>query len=184
MCNTRFKKYFQRITPSLYVNKTTWLDFSGDPEIVKAQKQLKIRDQSDAVYDPETDTLYFKKLSKIKLIFPGIGTLHKEATQPEVDKFLSYEFIKLSEYKTTDVGTYNRKRIADIGLKYQDLSSEKQDALVEYAKEKSGVGFEEGSFLIDSEKSLKHLLYAMDQRYYRADIYGEDRVANSVRVVK
>lgn len=31
--------------------------------------------------------------------------------------------------------------------------------------------------------SLKNVLYAMDQRYYYADIYDENRVASSVRIV-
>jgi hypothetical protein len=37
--------------------------------------------------------------------------------------------------------------------------------------------------VIKSEADLKNVLYAMDQRYYYADIYEEKRVANSVRIV-
>lgn len=177
------KRYFQRLTPSLYVNKKTVLDYSGDPKIVEHKKQIIINDYSDAIYSVENDTLYFRKLSKIKKIFPGIEMLYREATQEEVDTFLENEFIELDSYEPESVGTYNRKRIADIGAKFNELDDDKKAGLIEYAKEKAKVEMIDGKFKIDSEKSLKNLLYALDERYYRAKAYGEDRVANSVRVV-
>ena len=82
------------------------------------------------------------------------------------------------------MGSHNRKRIADIGKKYLSLSPEKQQKLIDYAKDKTGISFKNGTFKISSETDLKNLLHAMDQRYYYADIYEENRVANSVRVVK
>ena len=60
---------------------------------------------------------------------------------------------------------------------------EKQQKMIDYAKDKTGINFGNGTFKISSETDLKNLLYAMDQRYYYADIYEENRVANSVRVV-
>ena len=44
----------------------------------------------DLLYTKWQRTLlkYFKNLSKIKSIFPGIEELHREATQDEVDLFL------------------------------------------------------------------------------------------------
>ena len=178
------QKHFQRITPSLFVNKKTILDYSGEPKIVEHRQQLEIRQESDAVYIVEDDVLYFRHIAKIKSIFPGIDRLHREATQPEVDDFLNNGFIALSAgYNATSVGSHNRKRIADIGIKYQDLTPEKQTKLIEYAKEKAGVDIQDDVFQIGSERELKNLLYAMDQRYYYADIYEENRVASSVRVV-
>ena len=176
--------HFQRITPSRFVNKKTILDYSGQPKIVEHRKQLEVKLESDAIFITETDTLYFKQTGKIKTIFPGIEELDREATQPEVDKFLGHGTIELQEeYDAHSVGSHNRKRIADIGNKYLNLSSEKQQELVDYAKDKTGIKFGNGTFKISSETDLKNLLYAMDQRYYYADIYEENRVANSVRVV-
>lgn len=40
------------------------------------------------------------------------------------------------------------------------------------------------NFIVNTETDLKNLLYAMDQRYYYADIYEESRVAHFVRVIK
>ena len=128
--------------------------------------------------------LYFRQIARIKTIFPEIEELSREATQTEVDNFLNHGTIALLErYDTHSVGSHNRKRIADIGNKYLNLSPKKQQELIDYAKGKTGINFENGTFKVGSETDLKNLLYAMDQRYYRAEIYAENRVANSIRVV-
>lgn len=177
------QKHFQRITPSLFVNRKTILDYSGEPEIVEHRKQIEIRNESDAVYIASSDALYFKTIGKLKLIFSGIEELHREATQGEVDDFVDNDFINLDGMEATSIGTLNRKRIADIGVKYNDLTAEKKNLLTNYAKQKAGVEIERDSFKVKSETDLKKVLYAMDQRYYYADIYEENRVAGSVRVV-
>ena len=175
---------FQRISPALFVRKKTVLDYSGEPKIVEHRNQIEIRDTPDAIYIKSSNALIFKNIPKIKFIFPGIEMLHREATQPEVDSFLSNNFIKISDqYSTNQVGSQNRKRIADIGLKFNNLSKYKQKKLIAYAKEKAGIDIQGGAFSINSEADLKKLLYAMDQRYYFADIYDENRLANSIRIV-
>jgi hypothetical protein len=177
------QKHFQRITPSLFVNRKTILDYSGEPKIVEHRNQIEIRKESDAVYLSDSDILYFKTIGKLKVVFPGIEVLHREATQDEVDAFVENDFITLSAITNTSIGAQNRKRIADIGVKYDGLSATKKSQLITYAKEKAGVEVEGDSFVVKSETDLKNVLYAMDQRYYYADIYEENRVANSVRIV-
>jgi hypothetical protein len=178
------QKHFQRITPSRFVNQKRFLDFSGEPQIVEQRDQLEIKPESDAVYVVNEDNLYFKDVAKIKFFFPGIEVLHREATQDEVNQFLGNDFIALEGCEANSVGTLNRKRIADIGTKYQSLTDDKKTRLIDYAKEKAGIELNDvGAFNISSETDLKNLLYAMDQRYYYADIYEENRVANSIRVV-
>ncbi len=179
------QKHFQRITPSRFVNQKRFLDFSGQPQIVEQRNQLEIKSESDAVYVAAEDTLYFKDVVKIKIFFPGIEILHSEATQEEVDEFLGLDFITLENYETASVGTLNRKRIADIGEKFRNLTEEKQTQLIKYIREKSGLDLtDNNTFKISSETDLKKLLFAIDQRYYYADVYEENRVANSVRIVK
>ena len=175
------ERHFQRITPALYVSKKTLLDYSGQPKIVEHKQQIEIKSESDAIYFISKDILYFKNLGKIKSIFPGIEELHRVATQMEVDKFLAHKFIKLSDYETKTVGTQNRKRIADIGAKFEKLSSDKKQKLIKYAKEKSGLIVDKDAFEIGSDVDLKKMIYAMDQRYYYADIYEEERIASSIR---
>ncbi len=177
-------KYFQRITPSKYIVEKRALDFSGAPKIVDQRKQVEIYKKSDAIYVNDTDTLYFKDIAKIKRIFPGIEELQREATRPEIESFLEHSFISKSGINSSAVGISNRKRIADIGEKYKNLSSDKQKRLIQYARDKSGIEINDnGEFVISNDTALKNLLYALDQRYYYADIYEEDRMANSVRVV-
>lgn len=177
-------KYFQRITKSLYVDNKTFLGYSGAPIIVEHCNQVLIKKESDAVYNPNTDILYFKSIGKLKEIFIGIEELHREATQEEVNSFVDNDFIGLGGKMTnTSIGTMNRKRIADIGQKYNSLPSNKKTLLIQYAREKAGVDLESNTFLIKNENDLKKVLFAMDQRYYYADIYEENRVANSVRIV-
>ena len=109
--------------------------------------------------------------------------LHREATQDEVDTFVNNECIVLDGITNTSIGAHNRKRIADIGIKYNGLNVDKKTLLITYAKEKAGVDIEDDAFKVQSETDLKKVLYAMDQRYYYADIYEENRVASSVRVI-
>ena len=78
------------------------------------------------MYLSNSDILYFKTLGKLKVIFPGIEVLHREATQDEVDAFVENDFISLSEITNISIGVQNRKRIADIGIKYNSLSDAKK----------------------------------------------------------
>ncbi|PIE89391.1 MAG: hypothetical protein CR997_11740 [Acidobacteria bacterium] len=170
--------------PPRFVNQKRFLDFSGQPQIVEQRNQVEIKSESDAVYVDAENTLYFKDVAKIKLFVPGIEILHRKATQEEVDDFLGRDFITLESYEAASVCVLNRKRIADIGKKIHNLTSEKMIHLIDYAKEQSGIELtEDGTFKISYEIDLKNLLFAMDQRYYYADVYEENRVANSVRIV-
>lgn len=175
------QKHFQRITPSLFVNRKTWLDHHGEPKIVEQRRQIEIRKESDAIYVADSDTLFFKSIGKIKLIFPGIQDLYRDATQGEIDEFMGYDFIDSTQLTASTVGIMNRKRIADIGTKYKNLPPAKKNQLIAYAKEKAGIDLEGDAFKITSDNDLKNLLYAMDQRYYTADIYGEERIATAFR---
>ena len=177
-------KFFQKITSISFVRKKRFIDASGTPKIVEYRSHLELMSESDAIYTSENDTLYFKNLSKIKSIFPGIEELHREATQDEVDLFLDNSFVNCERIDRNKVGSANRKRIADIGIKYNALPQVKKDLLIQYAKLKAGIDLnDDGNFIVDSEDKLKNLLYAMDERYYRSDIYEEDRLANSIRIV-
>lgn len=177
-------KFFQKITSILFVRRKRFIDASGTPKIVEYRCHLELMSESDAIYTSENDTLYFKNLSKIKSIFPGIEELHREATQDEVDSFLDNSFVNCESIDRNKVGSANRKRIADIGIKYNALPQVKKDLLIQYAKVKAGIDLnDDGNFIVDSEDKLKNLLYAMDERYYRSDIYEEDRLANSIRIV-
>ncbi len=174
--------HIQRITSSKFINRKTFLDYSGQPAITEQKKQIEIRDTSDAVYFQNEDQLIFRDLGKIKPIFRGISELHREATEEEVSQFLAIPFILLKGFDDKKVGTLNRKRIADVKVKYDSLSRRKRSLLIQYAKENAGIDISNDKLEIKNDVDLKNLLYAMDQRYYFADIYEEKRIATSTRL--
>tara|TARA_B100002049_G_C16066646_1_gene370785 strand:+ start:672 stop:1487 length:816 start_codon:yes stop_codon:yes gene_type:complete len=174
--------HIQRITPSKFINRKTFLDYSGAPTITEQKEQIEIKETSDAVYFKKEDQLIFRDLGKLKPIFIGISELHREATEEEVSQFLAIPFILLNNFDDKKVGTLNRKRIADVKVKYDNLSRRKRSLLIKYAKENAGIDISDDKLEIKNDIDLKNLLYAMDQRYYFADIYEEKRIATSTRL--
>lgn len=174
--------HIQRITSSKFINHKTFLDYSGQPMITEQKKQIEIKDMSDAIYFQREDQLIFKDLGKLRPIFKGISELHREATKEEVLQFLAIPFIILSGFDDKKVGTLNRKRIADVKVKYDSLSMKKRKLLIQYAKANAGIDISNNKLEIKNDVDLKNLLYAMDQRYYFADIYEEKRIATATRL--
>lgn len=174
--------HIQRITSSKFINRKTFLDYSGQPLITEQKNQIEIRDISDAVYFQREDQLVFRDLGKLKPIFRGISELHREATEEEVTQFLAIPFILLTGFDDKKVGTLNRKRIADVKVKYDSLSKKKRTLLIRYAKDNAGIDISNDKLEIKNDVDLKNLLYAMDQRYYFADIYEEKRIATATRL--
>lgn len=174
--------HIQRITSSKFINRKTFLDYSGEPTITEQKKQIEIRDVSDAIYFINQDQLVFRDLGKLKPIFKGITELHREATKEEVVQFLAIPFILLTNFDDKKVGTLNRKRIADVKVKYDSLSKRKRTLLIKYAKDNAGIDISNNKLEIKNDIDLKNLLYAMDQRYYFADIYEEKRIATATRL--
>ncbi|WP_417364297.1 hypothetical protein [Galbibacter sp.] len=174
--------HIQRITSSKFIDQKRFLDYSGQPKITEQKKQIEIRDESDAVYFQKEDKLIFRDLGKLKPIFRGISELHREATAEEVTQFLAIPFILLKDFDHKKVGTLNRKRIADVKEKYDALPQNKKNLLIKYAKDTAGIDITDDKLEIKNDADLKNLLYAMDQRYYYADIYDEKRIATATRL--
>ena len=92
---------FQKITPSyLYSKKSmiSWgnlLNPSEQARLIKEDNILVIKDTPDCIFVKDTDKLYFKNLSAITSIFNGINELYREATDDEVETFLSMDIINL-----------------------------------------------------------------------------------------
>ncbi|MFD2657929.1 hypothetical protein [Gracilibacillus thailandensis] len=178
--------YFQKITPSLIVNKK-WFKI-GEPVIENQSPIIVINEIPDAVYVKSEDTLYFKDISSLTSIFKGIIELYKEATQLETEEFLRSEFIKLGEgYDALKVKTANRKRIALAMETIKGFSTREKSTIYSYIKdycsEKLSFDEEESKFKINNEDELKHLLWGIEQRYYTTPVGNEKMVANSVSKV-
>lgn len=173
---------FQNIPKSKLVAKKRIL-YLGDGFKYKTNcTEIVIKDLPDAIYDKNTDSLYFRRLESITSIFRGIDLLYREATQEETDLFLANDFISLKgNYSSDKVKTANRKRIALAAKTLAELSEPDRKNIFKYI---GGYCPElkasDNAFEVGSENELKMLLYGIEQRFYTTPVGGEKRLANSV----
>ncbi|MDM1718905.1 ATP F0F1 synthase synthase [Acinetobacter towneri] len=185
LCSVQDGEYFfQKVTPSSYVTKT-FLALGDELVIENNVDRIVINNSPDAIYFKKEDRLIFRNLATISSIFNGIDILYKEATQEEVQKFLDFNFIKLSDgYDIQKIGKNNRKRIALALSTFEKMSDDDKDAIFDYIQDYcTELKFEKSTknFEISSETEMKFLLYGIEQRFYTT-VYGkEKRLANSVQ---
>lgn len=140
--------------------------------------------EPDAIYDKQNDKLYFKNLSSITSIFPGIDTLYREATNEETNNFLELQILNVNQnFNSDNVKTANRRRIKAAMEKYNSFSEEQKAELPAYLRTYCGddiYDIESEKFVIDNEEQLTKVLNGINQRFYTTEIDGEKRLANSV----
>jgi len=141
----------------------------------------------DAVYFKEKDILIFKSLERISSIFKGIDTLYREATNEETNEFLGNSFIALSgDYCGDKVKKANRKRIAMVIDKINEMEKEEKEALLCYIADYcDSLTFdkEKMQFSVSSENDLKQLLNGISENYYTTVVSKEKRIANSTLTI-
>jgi len=172
---------FQKVTRSQLMEKK-WINISGDPTICK-KPILILNPYIDAIYCTQKDILYFKDVAKLKVMFKGIEELYREATQEEVDEFLSDNLFNLTEnYTGSSVGVQNRKRIALAMDTINSLDEEDRGQLLSYIQDYcEEIEINDGCISISSEEQLKMVLYGIEQRYYTTRVGKERRLASGVR---
>ena len=167
----------QNITPSKYFRKRT-LRSSG--EVEKDEGKIILDEVPNAVYDQHTDRIYFRDLSKVK-IMPDITMEYREATQEEVDSFAdSHGIVFTGEYSSNSVKTRNRQLLSLVSDKMNALPEEKLSELIDYAKSSLPNLVQNDRFTVTSEKELKELLYAFDERIYTTPVTKEKRIASTI----
>ncbi|MCX2496146.1 hypothetical protein OQX63_21805 [Pedobacter sp. PF22-3] len=171
--------FFQIINSSFYISKK-W--FSIEELSLETNKPIiTINPFADAIYDKQTDILYFKKLPAAQKIFKGMDQLYKEATEAETDAFLQNEFLKVNDtFNVQKVTVPNRKRIALVNETLSHFSDDEKQAIYNYTNQYGQVSYEGGKFKIETDDDLKFVLWGIEQRFYTTPIGGEKRVANSV----
>lgn len=178
--------YFQKLSRSQTIRRK-WFTISNEPEIQNDNPIIILKELPDAVYDGEEDILYFKKLTSITTIFPGIGNLYREATQEDTEQFLENEFINLTdEYDASKVKKANRKRIAMAMDTFNAFNRQQRESIYDYIKEYCNdleFSDDDRNFNIGSEENLKQLMYGIEQRYYTTPIGNEKRLANSITTI-
>ena len=183
---------FQKITPSYLYSKKSMISWgnlrspSEQARLIKEDNILVIKDNPDCVFVKDIDKLYFKNLNAITSIFNGINELYREATDSEVETFLSMDIINLeSDFSKDQVKTPNRRRIKEATERYNNFSTEQKNRIPNYISQYCPNLYDAttNKFRISNEKELTELLNTLNQRYYTTEIDGEKRLANSVTIL-
>lgn len=173
---------FQKVSKSKLISKRCILALGEQFQYQSEINEIVINDIPDAIYNKQTDTLYFRRLESITSIFKGIDQIYREATEEETSQFLKNDFINLKNgYSSSNVKTPNRKRIA-LAMKTLDELTEVDRRNIfsyigDYCPE---LKVSEDSFDISNEEDMKKLLFGIEQRFYTTPVGGEKRIANSV----
>jgi len=178
--------FFQKITPSLYVDKKGIFYIGEAVKIDEGINRLIINEQPDAIYFKQHDLLVFRNLARISSIFKGIDLLYREATQQETESFLMSNFISLKDdYNANKVSKPNRKRIALAQNTLDGMSQEDKLGVLSYINDYCGdhliYNEENQQFEISTDDDLKLLLYGVEQRFYTTKYGKEKRLANSIQ---
>lgn len=180
---------FQKVNPSSLYRRQKTISWENvihptDQAVLHTESDiLVVKQEPDCIYDKLNNNLYFKNLSAITNIFPGINILYNEATDDEVNAFLSMDMIDISdEYGCGHVKTANRRRIKEATERYNSFTIEQKEMIPKYiGKYCSGLwNSETRKFNISNEDQLTDLLNTLNQRFYTTEIDQEKRLANSV----
>lgn len=170
---------FQKMFPTQILNKKWFL--ISDP-VIKKDPIIVLNHWVDAIYNTENNKLYFRDIARIKIMFKDIESLYRAATQIEVNDFLDNDFIALANnFSGDDVKTANRKRIAMITDRLNQLTSPQKKKILKYINSYCrDVPISGGVFQISTEEHLKKILHGIDERYYTTILDKEKRLANSI----
>lgn len=175
------KKWFflQKVLSGSKVYGKKILTVSDQPQLLQ-KPVIIINEEPDALYNYETNELYFKKIEKLNSIFTNITSLYRDATEEEVKTFFQMDLLAVDASFTVDkVGMLNLKNIALILETYNQYDEDIKKELHLYI---DTVGLEKndaGKYIIDNDKSLKQFVYALQERYFTTLATKEKRLAQA-----
>lgn len=175
---------FQKILQTSLLSKRKFLDFQEGPKFETNKTLLIINDIPDAIYNKESDELFFKDISRVRQFFNGIEELLKEATDQEIEDFLNLNFIKLENgFNKSKVTLSNRRRVRLARQQYDSLNEVDKVRMNDYIKKyRPQLIFDDETkqFSLGSDEDLKNLIFGIDQRYYTTEVSQQQRIAHSV----
>lgn len=176
---------FQKITPSKVVyNKKFFVIVKDGCGVKEVADSIEINVIPSAIYNKDSDKLYFRKFSDISIIFDGIIDLYREATDEEIRQFFDLSFINTLGFNVSDVKTENRKQILIVQKDIEDWNESDKQTVITYIREyATNIIYENGSFLIHDDKELRLLLWGLEQRFFTAAVGEKKYIANSVRKI-
>lgn len=174
--------FFQKV-PKVHLLRQKRIVFGDVVRYEENSREIVINPFADAIYCVSEDRLFFKKLSSITAIFPGIDEIFREATDTETNSFLTSDFVAMSEgFDCSKVKKPNRKRIA---LAKEALDSYDEDQKVAVLQSirtyYPSIINDDNTFKITNDEELTFLLYGILQRYYTTADGREKRIASAVR---
>lgn len=175
------KYYIQKITKGAYMTKR-WFAWNG--QIVKyhcESNMLNINPIPNCIYDSNLHCLFFMEISKAYGIFKKLKVDYAEATNGEVEGFLSSDIVETHNFDISKVGVANRKRINSIIRQYNNYTEAQKDTLKDYIHDKVGdnLTLNGNKFVVSTDKDLRLLLYGIQQRFYVPPLSGETQVATN-----
>lgn len=174
--------YIQRVTKSQLLRQKR-IVFGDSVKFERNSREIVINTFPDAIYRSSDDRLFFRKLSSITAVFPGIDEIFREATDDETQNFLSAEFIVTgTTYDSSCVKKPNRKRIALAKEAIENYDDEQKKAVFDSIREYyPSIVNDDKTFKIETDDDLTYLLYGVLQRYYTTADGREKRIASAVR---
>lgn len=180
--------YFQKVLPSSRIaNKTFLYCFEGEPVIQKINNSVELhKGYPDIIYDSTADRLIFKDLSRAKGMFSNLINLYREATDEEVNDFISNR-TDISMPAPLEIGVRNRKEVARLLPKIEALSDEAKNRLTRYINDNIGrtnlkIG-DNGKIVISNPTDFKQYVTLLDERFITSEIYSEDRVITAFTTI-
>ena len=174
---------YQRLT-SQSVLKKKLLSISKAPVIKKLEKTILMEDLPHSVYKKDERCLYFKRLSAITSVFPGIDDLYREATQEETASFMASPFMEEEgQIEQDKISSANRKRLHAAAEKLSHLTPKQQNRILDYIhKYKSDIPYNEATkkYSITNNTELQFFLWGIEERYFSTITRREKRVARSI----
>ena len=174
--------FFQKVTRNAFIKKRSFIALGEGFEKKENISLFQINAYPDAIYDRTKDILYFRRLFSITKIFNGINEIYREATDKEVQTFLSEKaFVLTKGFSAEKVKIPNRKKIALVQDTFSKMSEQEQKEMFDYIKEYySNFKLNDGKAQISNEEDLKNILYGLEERFYTTLITKEKRIANSI----
>ena len=174
--------YFQKIIGKKYLTIEKKLKFfDGAPKISNEIEGINIKEFADIIYNKKKDELYFKNFTKANQIFKGIEGLYREATNTEIDAFLSHSIVKkCPKFDIETITPAKRKKINSLKNNLEQVSNEK---LKEYGELYCPELFEGKKINIKDLDSLDAFINIAGEFYYTGEITGSKKVSNSSKTI-
>lgn len=175
--------YIQKFTKGNFLKKK-WFAWNGDAvKFFEEDGLIFLNPTPNCIYDNLSHRIYFMDIAKAYAMFGNLKLDYKEATAEETAEMLQSDIIQAVNFKASEVGVSNRKRITSILAKYNQYDRDKKKTLKDYIKNTVGdnLPFDEntGKFSVSNDTQLRLLLYGIQQRFYQPPLEEEIQVATS-----